>query len=77
MQLIGREQYFTLHVLGDGSDGALADGQTAAGLGQPGLKLVTALPSLPGKLRHGAPPYLAFSPFGQTKSSWRQELSHV
>lgn len=38
MQLIGREQYFTLHVLGEGSVGALADGQTAAGLwGSQGL----------------------------------------
>ena len=79
IQLSARKDHSTFHLLGEGSDRTFVDGQTAARLRRPGLKLITALPCLPSRLAHGTPPYLAYcvSPLGQTKSSWRKELSHV
>ena len=79
IQLTVRKDHSILHFVGEDSDNALADGQTAARLRQPGLKLITALPCLPGRLVHGTPPYLGchVSPLGQTKLSWRKELSHI
>lgn len=79
IQLTARKDHSTFHLLGEGSDRALVDGQTAARLRWPGLKLIMALPCLPGRLAHGTPSYLAYraSSLRQTKSSWRKELSPV
>lgn len=71
IQLTARKDHSAFHLLDEGSDRAFVDGQAAARLGLPGLKLITALPCLPGRLAHGTPLYLAYhgSPLGQTKSS--------
>lgn len=79
IQLTARKEHSAFHLLDEGSDRAFVDGQAAARLRLPGLKLITTLPCLPGRLAHGAPPYLAHhgSPPGQTKSAERKEPSHV
>lgn len=53
MQLTARKHLCALHLWGDGSDGAHVEEETAAGLRQSGLKLITALLCLPARLAHG------------------------